>query len=173
MSSKSPADAARAGIAGPMADACATSPTPPRMPARAAFTSAPMAAAAATAARLFDHVTLLRHTRRAERSAVFCVDSASSSRRRPGPIIRADHEKGSGRCLALRPRDATAAPGIMGPGLRRDDAGELLRALVRIVVGRHTPAPASHAATGCSTLSCASHDEIVPGIKPTRPYIMN
>src|SRR6266851_4979887 len=42
----------RAGIAGPMADACATSPTPPRMPARAAFTSAPMAAAAATAVKV-------------------------------------------------------------------------------------------------------------------------
>src|SRR5216684_5516942 len=115
MSSKSPADAARAGIAGPMADACATSPTPRRMPARAAFTSAPMAAAAATAARvlsseacpgrdpgwtngsrkentckqkdgalgsdsirtegcwLFDRVTILHHTWRAERSAFFLL----------------------------------------------------------------------------------------------------
>src|SRR6202795_4052362 len=55
MSSKSPADAAPAGIAGPMADACATTPTPPRMPARAAFTSAPMAAGAATAVKVLSN----------------------------------------------------------------------------------------------------------------------
>jgi len=60
----------------------------------------------------------------------------------------------------------------MGPGLRRDDAGELLRAFFRIVVGRGGW-PATHAAAGCSTVSRESHDEIVPGIKPTRPYIMN
>ena len=55
MSSKSPADAAPAGIAGPMADAYATTPTPPRMPASAAFTLAPRAADAATAVKVLSN----------------------------------------------------------------------------------------------------------------------
>ena len=45
----SPATAARDGTAVPMAGASATLRTPPRMPARAAITSAPAARAAATA----------------------------------------------------------------------------------------------------------------------------
>jgi hypothetical protein len=50
-SSGSPAVAARASIAAPMADACRTTPIRARMPARAAFTSVPAAAAAAMDAK--------------------------------------------------------------------------------------------------------------------------
>ena len=81
--------------------------------------------------------------------------------------------KAAAVAFTLRGLDATAAPGIMGPGLRRDDAKELSPARPlpdrRWQGGRPTP----HAATGCSTVSRESHDEIVAGIKPTRPYIMN
>src|SRR5450631_2963561 len=57
------------------------------------------------------------------------------------------------------------------PGEGRDDVNALLRPLVCSEIDPGEPIP--HAATGGSTVSCASHDEIVPGIKPTRPYMMN
>src|SRR6266550_2930881 len=73
MSSKSPADAAPAGTAAPMAAAGATTPIRPRIPARAAGISAPTAAAAPTAPEAFDHAKVLHPApRRIERSAVFC-----------------------------------------------------------------------------------------------------
>ena len=64
MSSKSPADAARAGIAGPMADAGATTPIRRRTPARADGISDHTAVAAPTGRRDFDHVKTNRFSHR-------------------------------------------------------------------------------------------------------------
>src|ERR1700730_9349757 len=69
-SSRSPADAARASIAVPMASACRTTPIRAPMPVRAAITSARAAAAAATAARLLSRNFTASRARRAERPAV-------------------------------------------------------------------------------------------------------
>jgi hypothetical protein len=63
MSSKSPADAAWAGIADPMADADATTPIRRRIPARADGISDDTAVAAPTGRRGFDHETILHHLR--------------------------------------------------------------------------------------------------------------
>jgi hypothetical protein len=48
-----------------------------------------------------------------------------SSRRRPGPIRRVAHENGSAGGLALHAHSRTRTPGVMGPGVRRDDAGRV------------------------------------------------